>query len=73
MGAEMETKMGVKSIKKTTDFWMDFWSILGGPGERAPVRGEVQGARRRREPVPPPPLKLIAKAISDIYNHMITI
>ena len=72
MGAKMETKMDVKSIKKTTDFWMDFWSILGGPGERAQVRGEVQGARERRAPVPPP-LKLIAKAISDIYDYIIII
>ena len=73
MGPKMETTMDVKSIKKTTDFWMDFWSILGGPGERAQVRGIVRGARKRSTPVPPPPLKLIAKAISDIYHYIIII
>ena len=47
---------------------MDFWSMFGGPGERA----QVQGARERSAPVPPP-LKLIAKAISDTYNYIIII
>ena len=67
MGAKMGNKMDIKSIKNTTDFWMDFWSIFGGPGERTQVRG----ARRRSVLVPP--LKLIAKAISDIYNYIIII
>ena len=71
MGAKMGTKMDVKSIKKTTDFWMDFWSIFGGPGERAQVRG-ARGERAEGASWYPP-LKLIAKAISDIYNYIIMI